>query len=196
MKKLGILISGGGSNLQAIMDACAFGVLKGKAEVAAVISNKKDAYGLQRAVKNNIPAVFIDRKIYPDAGAFCGEIKKRLTEHKVDLVCLAGFLLKLEPSLTGSFKIINIHPALLPRHGGKGMYGHFVHEAVIKAGEKESGATVHWVDEQYDHGGAIIQQKVPVFSNDTPETLAERVLEVEHELYPKAILKIITGANS
>ncbi len=101
--------------------------------------------------------------------------------------------MKLEPGLINSFKIVNIHPALLPKYGGKGMYGHFVHEAVIAAKEKESGATVHWVDEHYDHGNIVAQMKVPVLAADTPETLAERVLEVEHKLYPEAILKIING---
>ena len=193
MIKLGVLISGDGSNLQAILDACEFGILKGKAEVTAVISNRKDAYGLQRAIKHNIPSIFVDKKCFTDAGAFCEEIKRRLIEHKTDIVCLAGYLLKLEPCLIGSFKTMNIHPALLPKYGGKGMYGHFVHEAVIKAGDKESGATVHWVDEHYDHGNIILQGKVPVLAGDTPETLASRVLDVEHKIYPEAILKVISG---
>jgi phosphoribosylglycinamide formyltransferase 1 len=191
MIKLGVLISGGGSNLQAIIDACEFGILKGKAEVVAVISNKKDAYGLIRAMKHDIPAIFVDKKCFADSGAFCEAIKKRLIEHKAGIVCLAGYLLKLEPCLIGSFKIMNIHPALLPKFGGAGMYGHFVHEAVLKAGEQESGATVHWVDGDYDHGEIILQNRVPVFDIDTPETLAARVLEVEHEIYPEAILKVI-----
>jgi phosphoribosylglycinamide formyltransferase 1 len=191
MLRLGVLISGGGSNLQAIIDACGFGILNGIAEVAAVISNKKDAYGLARAKKHNIPAIFIDSKACKDSISFCEETKKELLKHKIDLVCLAGYLLKLEPDLVRSFKIINIHPALLPKYGGKGMYGHFVHEAVIKVGDKESGATVHWVDEHYDHGAIILQEKVPVLPEDTPQTLAKKVLEVEHKIYPEAILKLI-----
>jgi phosphoribosylglycinamide formyltransferase-1 len=193
MERLGVLVSGSGSNLQAILDACSFGVLKGKAEVAVVISNKKDAYGLERARKCGVPAVFIDRKESAGPAEYCDKIRAELLKHGTGLVCLAGFLLKLEPNLTASFRIINIHPALLPKHGGKGMYGHFVHEAVIASGEKESGATVHWVDEHYDHGGAILQAKVPVLAGDTPETLAARVLETEHEIFPKAILKVISG---
>jgi len=191
MLKLGVLISGGGSNLQAILDACVFGALKGKAEVAVVISNNKNAYGLERARKHGVPAVFIDRKKFAGPAGFCEEIKNELSKYGAGLVCLAGYLLKLEPNLVGAFKIMNIHPALLPKYGGKGMYGHFVHEAVIKAGDKESGATVHWVDEHYDHGGIILQKNVPLAAGDTPETLAERVLEAEHELYPRAILKVI-----
>jgi phosphoribosylglycinamide formyltransferase-1 len=95
-----------------------------------------------------------------------------------------------------NFKIINIHPALLPKHGGQGMYGHYVHEAVIKAEEKESGATVHWVDEHYDNGKIIVQEKVPVLPGDTQFTLAARVLEVEHKIFPEAILKVINGLNA
>jgi phosphoribosylglycinamide formyltransferase-1 len=195
MVKLGVLISGGGSNLQAIIDACEKGILKGKAEVSVVISNKAEAFGLERAKKHGIPAVFIDKKLCSDAGVFCGEIRKELVKHRADLVCLAGYLLKLEPGLVQGFKIINIHPALLPKYGGKGMYGHFVHEAVLEAGEKETGATVHWVDEHYDNGKIIIQRKVPVEKGDTPETLAKRVLAVEHRIYPEAILKAIEQNN-
>lgn len=193
MTRLGVLVSGGGSNLQAIIDACEKGILKGKAEVAVVISNKAEAFGLERAKKHGIPAVLIDKRSCADAGSFCAEIQKELVKNKVDLVCLAGYLLKLEPGIVQGFKIINIHPALLPKYGGKGMYGHFVHEAVIAAGEKESGATVHWVDEHYDNGKIVMQEKVSVLNDDTPEALAKRVLEVEHKIYPEAILKIISG---
>jgi phosphoribosylglycinamide formyltransferase-1 len=191
MTKIGVLISGGGSNLQAIMDACESGILKGKAEVSIVISNRTDAFGLERAKKSGIPAVFIDKKKYADAMSFCAAIKDELTKRGVELLCLAGFLSKLEPNLIKSFKIINIHPALLPKYGGKGMYGHHVHEAVVKAGEKESGASVHWVDEHYDHGAVIIQEKISVSPEDTPEVVAAKVLNVEHKIYPEAILKIL-----
>jgi phosphoribosylglycinamide formyltransferase-1 len=193
MTKIGVLISGGGSNLQAIIDACASGILKGNAEVSVVVSNRADAFGLERAKKSGIPAVFVDRKKYADAVSFCSAVKDELVKHSVELVCLAGFLSKLEPNLVNSFKIINIHPALLPKYGGKGMYGHHVHEAVVKAGDKESGATVHWVDEHYDHGNIILQEKVVVLAGDTPEVVAARVLKVEHKIYPEAILKIISG---
>ena len=191
MIKIGVLISGGGSNLQSIIDACESGILKGKAQVSVVISNRADAFGLERAKKKGIPAEFIDRKKHADAMSFCAAIKNELEKHNVELLCLAGFLSKLEPNLVKSFKIVNIHPALLPKYGGKGMYGHHVHEAVVKAGEKESGATVHWVDEHYDHGNIILQEKVAVLAGDTPEALAARVLKVEHKIYPEAILKIL-----
>lgn len=190
---IGVLISGGGSNLQAIMDACESGILKRKAAVSVVISNRIDAFGLERAKKSGIPAVFIDRKKYADAISFYVAVEDELEKHNVKLVCLAGFLSKLEPNMVKKFKIINIHPALLPKYGGQGMYGHYVHEAVVKAGDKESGATVHWVDEHYDHGNIILQEKVPVLAGDTPEALAARVLKIEHKIYPEAILKIISG---
>lgn len=193
---IGVLISGGGSNLQAIMDACKSGILKGKAVVSIVISNRQDAFGLERARKNGIRSVFLNRKDFESAAAFCEEIKRMLLQNNVNLVCLAGFLSKLEPNVIKRFKIINMHPALLPKYGGQGMYGHYVHEAVLKSGEKESGATVHWVDEHYDHGDIILQEKIPVAADDTPNTLAARVLEVEHKIYPEAILKVINGLNA
>lgn len=191
--KLGVLVSGGGTNLQAIIDACNSGILKDIAEVAVVISNKIDAFGLERARKNNIPAIFVDRKKVNDGTAYCEKLIEELKRYKVDLVCLAGFLLKLEPNFVKAFKgkILNIHPALLPKFGGKGMYGHNVHEAVLKSCEKESGATVHVVDEEFDHGPIVTQRRVPVLNSDTPEILAKRVLEVEHKIYPEAILKVI-----
>lgn len=194
-KKLGVLVSGGGTNLQAIIDGCESGILKDVAEVKVVISNKSDAYALERAKKHNIEPLFIDRKSFADRASFCDKIVEELKKRGIDIICLAGFLLKLEPNLVRAFpkRIINIHPALLPKFGGKGMYGHYVHEAVIKNGEKESGATVHYVDEEYDHGPTIIQQKVPVMKGDTPEMLAKRVLEVEHKIYPEAILKVISS---
>jgi phosphoribosylglycinamide formyltransferase-1 len=193
--KLGVLVSGGGSNLQAIIDACTGGILKDVAEVVVVIANRADAFGLERARKHGIPAVFADRKKFADAAAYCAYLVKELQMHNVALVCLAGFLLKLEPNFVAAFpgRILNIHPALLPKFGGKGMYGHHVHEAVVAAGEKESGATVHLVDVEYDHGPAIIQGRVPVLPDDTPDALAARVLETEHRIYPEAILKVVSG---
>jgi phosphoribosylglycinamide formyltransferase 1 len=192
-KKIGVLISGGGTNLQAIIDSCESGILKDTGEVAAVISNRAGAFGLERAKKHNIPAVFIDPKRSDNSKIYCAELTKEFKKYKVDLICLAGFLSKLEKNFVKEFKgrILNIHPALLPKFGGKGMYGHHVHEAVIAAGDSCSGATVHWVDEEYDHGNIVKQGKVPVFGIDTPETLAKRVLEVEHEIYPEAIKSVI-----
>ncbi|MBN1823344.1 MAG: phosphoribosylglycinamide formyltransferase [Endomicrobiales bacterium] len=193
-KRLGVLISGGGSNLQSIIDACENGILAGKAEVAVVISNKSDAYGLERAKKHKIPAVYLDREKSADSMSYFKEVGGQLKKHGVDVVCLAGFLLKVEPGIVDAYRVINIHPALLPKYGGKGMYGHHVHEAVINSGDKESGATVHSVDNEYDHGSIIMQERVRVEPDDTPETLAKRVLEVEHRIYPKAILKVLLEA--
>src|SRR3989339_417624 len=182
MKNIGVLISGGGSNLQAIIDACESGILKGLARVAVVVSNRADAYGLERAEKHKIPAFFFNPRDFNANSAYCSMISGELRKHKVDIVCLAGYMSLIDPCLLNDFKnkIINIHPALLPKYGGKGMYGHHVHEAVIAAGESESGVTVHWVNEVYDSGEIILQRKVPVLINDTPEELAARVLAVEH----------------
>jgi len=193
MNKIGVLVSGGGSNLEAIIEACKNGVLKDIAQVCVVISNRPDAYALQRAKNNNITDIFIDRKKFSTSFEFSNAILQELIKYKIDLVCLAGFMQKIETNLINAFKgrILNIHPALLPKFGGKGMYGHFVHEAVIAAKENKSGATVHLVDDQYDHGKLVAQIEVPVLANDTAQTLAQRVLEVEHDLYPKAIKVIL-----
>ena len=119
----------------------------------------------------------------------------RLKAHKIDYIALAGYLKLLPPAVVAAYqrRIVNIHPALLPKYGGKGMYGHYVHEAVIAAGDKESGVTIHVVDEIYDNGQILEQAKVPVLPDDTPETLAARVLEQEHKLYPRALNKLIKG---
>ncbi len=186
--RLGVLISGGGSNLQAIIDACRFPILD-CAEVQVVISNRDDAYGLERAKEAGIEALFLDPMAYPDRAAYFKKIILEMKLRGVDLICLAGFLLKLEPNIVEQFKgrILNIHPALLPKFGGKGMYGHHVHEAVIQAGETESGATVHVVDEEFDHGKIVQQKKVMVLKEDDAKILAARVLQAEHKLYPEAI---------
>ena len=186
--QLGVLVSGHGSNLKAIIDAAKTPVLE-LAEVAVVISNKSDAYALERARKAGIPAVFIDPKIFPDRKEFYLDVIFELEKRNVALVCLAGFLLKLEPNIVEKYKdrILNIHPALLPAYGGKGMYGRHVHEAVLNAKDKESGCTVHVVDEEFDRGPIVLQKKVPVLPTDNPETLAGRVLAEEHKLYPEAI---------
>jgi phosphoribosylglycinamide formyltransferase 1 len=189
---LGVLISGGGSNLQAILDAAGTPVLP-NAKVGLVLSNKKDAGGLERANKARVEARFMDPKTYPSRTEYFAALGQELKKAGVDLVCLAGFLLKLEPNIIALYRnrIINIHPALLPRFGGPGMYGHYVHEAVIKAGQKESGCTVHLVDEELDHGKILAQKKVPVLPEDTPATLAARVLKEEHALYPPTLAEYL-----
>jgi len=190
--RLAVLVSGGGSNLQAIIDACQQNNLN--AEVAVVVSNRDKIYALERAKKHNIETIVALPKDFPDKTIYSQYIADELKKRNIDLVCLAGYLLKLEPNFIRSFKgrIINIHPALLPKFGGDGMYGHFVHEAVLKAKEKESGPTVHFVDEVYDNGEIILQAKVPVLPNDTPDTLAKRVLEQEHKIYPEAIKIVLS----
>lgn len=194
MFKLGVLVSGNGSNLQSIIDSCESGYIP-DTEVVVVISNRRDAYALERAKKNDILSLFVNPKEYRTTEEYSDKLIEILVQNKVDLVCLAGYLMKLGNNFISRFKgkIINIHPALLPKFGGKGMYGHYVHEAVIKSGEKESGATVHFVDEVYDHGGIILQKKVVVLPGDTPEKLAARVLGQEHKLFPEAIKLVLAS---
>lgn len=187
MKKIAVLASGSGGNLQAIIDAAENGFLK-DIKVDCVISNKQDAYALKRAQEHNIDAIFLDDENL-SREEYTKNIINELEKRNIDLICLAGFMLILTPNIIEKFRgrIINIHPALLPKFCGKGMFGKRVHKAVIESGEKESGATVHFVDEGCDTGPIIVQEKVKILEDDTPETLAKRVLEVEHRIYPKAI---------
>lgn len=182
--RLAVLVSGGGTNLQSVIDATLSGVLKSK--IACVISNKEQAYGLERARKNDIPAFFIN----PKEEGYDEKLLALLKEQKIDLVVLAGYLKIIDKSLIEAFpkRVINIHPSLLPKFGGKGFYGIHVHEAVIAAGEVESGATVHYVDCGVDTGEVIIQRKVAVESTDTPEMLQSKILEtIEHKILVEAI---------
>lgn len=191
MPRIGVLVSGGGTNLQAIIDAAATGVIK--AQVGVVIGNKPGIFALERAERNKIPAVVIDHRRYPFADQFSLAILDCLREHRIDLVCLAGFLRILTPALIQAYpnRILNIHPALLPAFGGQGMYGHHVHEAVIASGAKYSGATVHIVTTETDAGPIITQGLVKVDDDDTPESLAAKVLQVEHRIYPEAIEMVL-----
>ena len=193
MKKIAVLVSGGGSNMQSIVDSTKTGVLKGLAKVVLVVSNNACAYALERAEKEKIKTACFDRKYYSDDQSYNNDILKAVESSQADIICLAGYMRMVGKNIIDSYpgKILNIHPALLPKYGGKGMYGHHVHEAVVKAGEKKSGATVHFADENYDTGGIIIQQEVDVLAGDTPDALAKRVLEVEHKIYPEAIKKLI-----
>jgi phosphoribosylglycinamide formyltransferase-1 len=193
MIRLVILASGDGSNMQAIVDAYKFGVLKGLAEVVLVISNNTNAFVLERAKKENIKSIYIERKSFKDDESFNKKILAELQAANADLVCLAGYMRMIDKEILKVYKgrILNIHPALLPKFGGKGMYGHFVHESVVKAGEKKSGATVHFVNGEYDSGEIILQKEVEVSKSDTPEEVARKVLEVEHKIYPQAIKKVI-----
>ena len=188
--KLGVLASGGGSNLQSIID----GTLDGSvaADVVVVISNNSGAGALTRAHAHDIDGIHVSSVTEGSPDAAEKRIVEAFREHDVDLVVLAGYMKKIGQTLLSAFpgRMVNIHPALLPKFGGEGMYGMHVHEAVIAAQEKESGPTVHFVDGEYDHGRIIGQLKVPVYPEDTPETLQKRVLEKEHELYPMVIGKL------
>ncbi len=179
--------------MQAIIDACCDGRLKAKP--AVVISNNVSSGALERARCAGIAGYHLSRKKYPDLDSLDLVILQTLQRHDVNLVILAGYMQKIGPKVLITFKnrIVNIHPSLLPKFGGQGMYGMKVHEAVLAAGEKETGATVHLVSEEYDEGVILAQHKLPVERSDTPETLAARVLEVEHNLYVETLQKIING---
>ncbi len=184
--RLGVLISGSGRTLQNLIDQIGDGQLR-CAQIAIVISSLSKALGVERARKVRLPVVIIRKKDFPNLDAFSRQIVQTLDEHGVDLVVQAGFACywKLPDRYLG--RAMNIHPALLPRFGGKGFYGHHVHEAVLAAGCKVSGCTVHFVDNEYDHGPIIVQRCVPILEDDTPETLADRVFEQELIAYPEAI---------
>jgi len=179
--------------MQAIIDSSKNGVLRGLAEVVLVVSNKCGAYALERAVKENIKSVCIERKKFKDDFSYNDAILKELKNSHADIVCLAGYMRIVGTNIINAYhnRVLNIHPALLPKYGGKGMYGHFVHQAVLDGREKQSGATVHFADDNYDTGKMIMQKEVPVFKDDTQESLAKRVLETEHKIYPLAIKKVI-----
>lgn len=182
--RLAVLASGGGSNLQALIDAHARGDLP--ALVALVIANRAAAGALERARRHGIPAAFVGRKQHADPDA---RILELLREHRVDVVVLAGWLALVGPQLLAAYpeRVLNIHPGPLPRFGGKGMYGQHVHAAVIAAGVAATGPTVHLVDERYDEGPILAHVEVPVHPADTPESLAQRVLREEHDLLWRVI---------
>jgi len=192
-KRIAVFASGNGSNLQALIDACRAGTIKG--DIVAVVSNKKYAYALSRAREAGIETFVFDPADYKSKTLWCSKMTQALQDRRVDLVCLAGFMLKLDPSILRAFpnKILNIHPALLPKYGGKGMYGAKVHEAVLAAGETESGCTIHMVDELYDHGPIIAQAKVPVEPGESPQSLAQKIHAKEHELYVNVVRDICDG---
>ena len=191
--KIGFLASHGGSNMQAIIDAAKTGTLH--ANPVVVISNNSDSTALERARKEGIPAFYLSAKTHPEPDRLDQAILDTLISHHVDIIALAGYMKKLGSKTLSHFRgrILNIHPALLPKHGGKGMYGIHVHEAVIAAHEKESGVTIHLVTEEYDRGPIIAQVRVPVEPVDTPAILAARVLVEEHKLYPATLQRIVTG---
>ncbi|MGA2622970.1 MAG: phosphoribosylglycinamide formyltransferase [Bacteroidota bacterium] len=191
---IAVFASGKGSNFQAILDAIKAGKIP-NARIALVISNNSTAGALEIARNNRIPALHVSRQQFGSDETFNKALLKKLTDAKVNFVVLAGYMKMLDSSIIGHFKnrIVNIHPALLPKFGGKGMYGIHVHEAVIANKERMSGATVHLVDEEYDCGPIVLQRTVEVAPNDTPESLAAKVLEIEHQLYPEAVRLFAEG---
>ncbi len=186
-KRIAVLCSGGGSNFQAVIDGIKSGAIDGK--ICLMIATSSSAYAIERAKANGIPYRIITKKGSGGLEAAYEARHEALMQAAPDIIVLAGYLGILLPKTIAAFpqRIINIHPALLPKHGGKGMHGHFVHEAVLASGDNKSGATVHFVDEGVDSGAIILQEEVPVIEGDTPETLAARVLKTEHKILPKAV---------
>lgn len=182
-----VFASGSGSNLLAIIEAGKSGYIS--SQVVLVVSNNSASGALETAKKYNIPAYHLSQKLFTTEFEFESHVLDLLKEHKVDLILLAGYMKKLSSSVVKQYsgRILNIHPALLPKYGGKGMYGIHVHEAVIAANEKVTGATVHFVNEVYDSGEIVLQKLVKVNPDDDAISLQKRVLETEHKLYPEAI---------
>ena len=190
---LGILASHGGSNLQAIMDACEDGLLK--ANVAVVVSNNSRSLALQRARKAGVPAYHLSSNTHSDDGDLDLAIKDILKKYNVDLIILAGYMKKIGPSVLRTFRnrVINSHPALLPNYGGKGMYGDRVHKAVVKAKSAETGISIHLVDEDYDHGAIISQKIIAVDSSEGVEFVKKNVQKHEHRFWVTTLNKIQKG---
>ncbi len=187
--RLAVLISGSGTTLQNLADQITAGKLD--AAITSVISSRPDVYGLVRAEKLHLPSAVIMRRNYPDIASFSDAVFSRVEEYHADLVIMAGFLSLLTIPPRFENRVLNIHPALLPKFGGRGMHGTRVHQAVIDAGEPTSGCTVHYADNQYDHGPILLQRTCPVLPGDTAATLAARVFEQECIAYPEAIQKCI-----
>ncbi len=186
-----VLISGGGTTLRNLIDQIAAGQLDAK--ILHVISSSPRAKGLEIAAAAGIPTTIIEQKLYPSIDEFSRAIFAICREEETDAVAMGGFLklVCIPPDFRG--RVLNIHPALLPDFGGAGFFGHHVHAAVLASGAKESGCTVHLVDDEYDHGPMILQRRVPVVPGDTPETLAARVFAAECEAYPEALRKFACG---
>lgn len=191
---IAVFASGKGSNFQAILDAIKAGKIP-NARIALVISNNSTAGALEIARNNRIPALHVSRQQFGSDETFNETLLQKLKDSKVNFVVLAGYMKMLDSSIIKHFKnrIVNIHPALLPKFGGKGMYGIHVHETVIANKERMSGATVHLVDEEYDRGPIVLQRTVEVAPNDTPESLAAKVLKIEHQIYPEAVRLFAEG---
>jgi phosphoribosylglycinamide formyltransferase-1 len=190
MKQIAIFASGTGTNAARIIDHFRH---HPAAKISLIVCNKPGAGVLGIAEKEQIPAILLEKEAFFRGNGYVDELRER----KIDFLVLAGFLWKIPATLVKAFKgrIINIHPALLPKYGGKGMYGQFVHEAVIAAKEKETGITIHYVDELYDHGQVIFQASFEVDATDTPESLARKVHKLEHEHFPRIIEEVVHLQN-
>ena len=190
--KIAVLVSGGGTNLQALIDACESGIIK-NGEIKLVISNNKDAFALERARKAGIDTAVVLKKELGSAEAFEARIKELFSENGIEIIVLAGFLSILSEDFTKSYpkRIINVHPSLIPSFCGKGFYGLYVHEAALAYGVKVTGATVHFVNEIPDGGEIILQKAVEILEGDTPEVLQKRVMEqAEWKILPEAVEKV------
>lgn len=202
MKNIVVLVSGGGTNLQALIDAQESGIIK-NGKITCVISSKEGAYALERAKKHGIKTIVCARKEYPDSRAYSEEILNLLKAEKADLIVYAGFMIILDEIVSRAYpnKIMNVHPALIPSFCGKGFYGLRVHEAALEKGVKLTGATVHFANEICDGGPIILQKAIDVLEDDTPETLQRRVMEqCEWKILPQAVslfcedrLKVVDG---
>jgi phosphoribosylglycinamide formyltransferase-1 len=188
--RLAVLLSGSGSSLENLIERIAKGTLE--AEIVAVIASRASAFGLERARRHGVPAHAVERRAFDDSAAFNDAIHEILDEACPDLLVLAGFLSKLELRRYDG-RTMNIHPALIPAFSGPGFYGERVHRSVLEAGVKLTGVTVHFCNEEYDQGPIILQEALPVLDEDTVDSLAGRVLELEHELYPRAIQLFAEG---
>ena len=189
--RIAIFASGNGTNAEAILN-----YLKEKPSITVglIVSNKAEAGVLKIAAMHHIPTLIIEKEAFFKGNAYVDELKAQ----NIDFIVLAGFLWKIPVPLIRAFphRIINIHPALLPKYGGKGMYGHFVHQTVLEAGEKESGISIHYVDEEYDHGKLIFQARCEVKPDDTAITLAEKIHQLEHQHYPRVVAELLSIKTS
>ena len=190
---IAVFASGRGSNFQAILSAIDAGLLP--ARVTVLISNRSDAGALDIARTRRIQISYFSEKMFPSEEALAEAMLNVLSQQRAELLVLAGYMKKIPLQVVRRYRnrIVNIHPALLPLFGGAGMYGHFVHEAVIASGMKVSGATVHLVDEEYDRGPIVMQKTVEIIQEDTPDLLAAKVLKIEHEIYPLALKAFAEG---
>ena len=191
MKKIAIFASGAGTNADKIIEYFRYSHLL---TIDLIVTNKPDAGVLNVASYNHLPTLLLEKEKFFDGNGYVDELKAA----SIDFIVLTGFLWKIPVSLIRAYpdKIVNIHPALLPKYGGKGFYGLYVHEAVLANKEEETGITIHYVDEIYDNGKIIFSALCPILENDTPESLAKRVQKLEHTQYPRVIEKLITGMET